>query len=326
MNSFEYASPNDVESAVGLLGDRFGEVEILAGGTDLVTSLKQGLVAPKRLVSLKAIPGLRGIEASGNSVRVGAMTPLADVLDDATVKKEFPALVQAIQSIGSPQIINMGTIGGDLCQRPRCWYYRQGFGLLGQMEGKSLIPNGDNRYHAIFGNAGPAYFVNPSLLAPALIALGATLEIAGPESKSRQVAVAEFFRTPRTADERENVLAPNELITQITIPVKGLVNAGYEVRPRQGLDWPLVAAAVSLPSKNGGTAEIVLGHVAPIPWRVPKAAAVLAGRVPDEELATRAGDAAAEGATPLSGNAYKVRLVKTAVKRAILAAAEKMRA
>ena len=194
------------------------------------------------------------------------------------------------------------------------------------IDGKSLIPEGDNRYHAIFDNEGPAYFVNPSSLAPALIALGATLEIAGPNSKTRQVAVAEFFRKPRTADERENVLAPNEVVTQITIPAKGLANATYEVRPRQGLDWPLVAAAVSLPRNGSGKAEIVLGHVAPVPWRVPKAAAVLAGGVPDEELATRAADAAAEGATPLSDNAYKVRLVKTAVKRAILAAAEKMRA
>jgi xanthine dehydrogenase YagS FAD-binding subunit len=326
MKSFEYASPSDVESAIGLLGERFGEVEILAGGTDLVTSLKQGLVAPKRLVSLKSIRGLNGIEASGNIVQIGTMTPLVDVFENETVRKEFPSLTQAIEGIGSPQIINTGTVGGDLCQRPRCWYYRQGFGLLGQLDGKSLVPDGDNRYHAIFDNAGPAYFVNPSSLAPALIALGATLEISGPKSKTRQVAVAEFFRKPGTADERENVLAPNEIITQVTIPARGLANATYEVRPRQGLDWPLVAAAVALPRNNSGNAEIVLGHVAPVPWRVPEAAEVLADRVPDEALASRAADAAAEGATPLSGNAYKVRLVKTAVKRAILAAAEKMRA
>jgi xanthine dehydrogenase YagS FAD-binding subunit len=323
MKSFEYASPSDVEGAVGLLGDSFGEVEILAGGTDLVTSLKQGLVAPKRLVSLKAIGDLKGIEVSGNSVRIGATTPLADVVENAKIRDEFPAIVQAIEGIGSPQIINMGTIGGDLCQRPRCWYYRQGFGLLGQLDGKSIIPEGDNRYHAIFDNGGPAYFVNPSSLAPALIALAASLEIAGPNSKTRTIAVAEFFRKPQSADERENVLAPNELITQVKIPLIGLANAIYEVRPRQGLDWPLVSAAVGLTRNNG---EIVLGHVAPVPWRVPKAAAVLSGRIPDEELATRAADVAAEGATPLSGNAYKVRLVKTAVKRAILAAAEKMRA
>src|SRR5215471_201022 len=135
MKSFEYASPTDLDAAIGLLDSKPGEVEILAGGTDLVTSLKQGLTSPKRLVSLKAIPSLEGI--------------------------------------GSPQIINMGTIGGDLCQRPRCWYYRQGFGLLGQLDGKSLIPDGDNRYHAIFANDGPAYFVSASVLGPPLVALGA---------------------------------------------------------------------------------------------------------------------------------------------------------
>src|SRR5262245_35113093 len=324
MNSFEYASPSDLDTAISLLGTRFGEVEILAGGTDLVTSLKQNIVSPKRLVSLKAIPSLKGIDTSGNATRIGAMTSLADVLDHSGIRKDFPSLVQAIEGIGSPQIISMGTIGGDLCQRPRCWYYRQGFGLLGQLDGKSLIPDGDNRYHAIFGNQGPAYFVSPSVLAPPLVALGATLDIVGPNSKTRQVPVLEFFRIPRTNEQRENVLAANEVITRITIPTQGLANATYEVRPRQGLDWPLVSASVALPRTAGSAkAEIVLGHVAPTPWRVPNAAALLDGKTPDEGLAIRAADAAAEGAKPLSGNAYKVRLVKTAVKRAILAAAGK---
>jgi xanthine dehydrogenase YagS FAD-binding subunit len=324
MNSFEYASPTDLESAIGLLEDRAGAVEILAGGTDLVTSLKQGITSPKRLVSLKKVSNLRGIDTSGNMVRVGAMTPLVDILEHAEIHKVFPSIIQAIEGIGSPQIINMGTIGGDLCQRPRCWYYRQGFGLLGQLDGNSLIPDGDNRYHAIFGNEGPAYFVSPSVLAPPLIALGATLEIAGPNSKPRQVAAADFFRVPRTAEEREIVLAPNEVLTQISIPATGLANATYEIRQRQGLDWPLVTASVTMPRKFGsGKAEIVLGHVAPVPWRVPQAAALLNGQTPDGELAARVGETAAAGAKPLSKNAYKVRLVKTAVKRAILAAAAK---
>jgi xanthine dehydrogenase YagS FAD-binding subunit len=324
MNSFEYASPTDLEGAIGLLEDRAGEVEILAGGTDLVTSLKQGLASPKRLVSLKKVSSLWGIDTSANVVRIGAMTPLADVLEHSEVRKEFPSIVQAIEGIGSLQIINMGTIGGDLCQRPRCWYYRQGFGLLGQLDGNSLIPDGDNRYHAIFGNEGPAYFVSPSVLAPPLIALGATLDIAGPNSKTRQVPAADFFRIPRTAEEREIVLAPNEVLTQISIPASGLANATYEIRQRQGLDWPLVTASVAMPRKSGsGKAEIVLGHVAPVPWRVPKAAALLNGQMPDDELAEHVAETAAEGAKPLSKNAYKVRLVKTAVKRAVLAAAEK---
>jgi xanthine dehydrogenase YagS FAD-binding subunit len=323
MNSFEYANPTDLESALGLLSSRFGETEVLAGGTDLVTSLKQGLVSPKRLVNLKGISSLKGIEAKGGVLQVGATTPLADVLEHDRIRKEFPAIIQAIEGIGSPQIIAMGTVAGDLCQRPRCWYYRQGFGLLGQQDGKSLIPQGDNRYHAIFGNAGPAYFVNPSVIAPPLIALGATLEIVGPNGKTRQVPVAEFFRIPGSADERENVLAANEVITRISIPLKNLANATYEVKQRQGLDWPLVAASVAWPKSADGKAEIVLGHVAPKPWRVPEAAALLDGKTPDEQLAARAGEAAAQGAKPLSKNAYKVQLVKTAVKRAILAAAEK---
>ncbi len=162
---------------------QFGETEILAGGTDLVTSLKQGLVAPKRLVNLKGIASLNGIEATGDTVRIGATTPLADVLENARIRKEFPAIIQAIEGIGSPQIINMGTIAGDLCQRPRCWYYRQGFGLLGELGGKSLIPDGDNRYHAIFGNEGPAYFVCPSVVSPAAHRAGRDVGCCRPQFK-----------------------------------------------------------------------------------------------------------------------------------------------
>jgi xanthine dehydrogenase YagS FAD-binding subunit len=325
MNSFEYASPTDLEGAIGLLGSSFGEAEILAGGTDLVTSLKQGIVSPKRLVSLKAIAQLKGIEAGADAVHIGAMTPLVDVLEHAAIKKSFPAITTAIEGIGSPQIIAMGTAGGDLCQRPRCWYYRQGFGLFGQLDGRSLIPNGDNRYHAILGNSGPAYFVSPSSLGPPLVALGATIDIAGPKGKNRQIPVAEFFRIPGGSDERENVLAANEVVTRISIPLRGLASATYEIRQREGLDWPLVTASVAFARGAGrgkGQAEIVLGHVAPMPWRVPEAAALLTGKAVDSELAARAASAAVHSARPLSKNAYKVRLVQTAVKRAILAAAE----
>ncbi len=323
MNSFEYASPTDLESAIGLLGSRWGETEILAGGTDLVTSLKQVIVSPKRLVSLKGIKELRGIETSGDRVQIGAMTPLADVLENESVRKAFPAITAAIEGIGSPQIIAMGTVGGDLCQRPRCWYYRQGFGLLGQLDGESLIPGGDNRYHAIFGNSGPAFFVSASSLGPPLIALGATIEITGPKGKTRTVAAAEFFRTPKSANEHENVLAANEVLTQISIPSRSTANATYEIRQREGLDWPLVTASVALPRKaGGGRAEVVLGHVAPTPRRVPEAAALLNGKSADEALAMKVAEAAVHSARPLSKNAYKIRLVKTAVKRAILAAAE----
>ncbi|MCL4190295.1 MAG: FAD binding domain-containing protein [Thermoguttaceae bacterium] len=327
MNPFQYASPLKLEDAVGLLGDRWGEAEVLAGGTDLVTSLKQEIVAPKRVISLKGVAGLAGIEVSAEEVKIGAMTTLAEIAEDAEMRKHFPSITHAIEGIGSPQIINMATLGGNLCQRPRCWYFRQGFGLLGQQDGKPLIPEGDNRYHAIFGNQGPAYFVNPSSLAPALVALGATLSIAGPGGQTRQLEVAKFYRVPQRADEREYGLQSNEVVTQVTIPLAGLVNATYKVRERCGLDWPLVTASVAIddPAKVG-RASVVLGFVAPTPWPVPRAAEVLQGKRLDEALAAQVGEVASQGATPLSRNAYKVPLVRAAVKRALLIAAGLMEA
>ncbi len=324
MNPFQYARPASLEDAVSLLSQRSGETELLAGGADLITSLKQGIVAPKRVVSLKAVEGLRAVAVSAEQVEVGAMTTLAEISEHEAIARHFPSLVQAIKEIASPQVLSVATLGGNLCQRPRCWYFRQGYGLLGGHHGKSLIPEGDNRYHAVFGNQGPAYFVSPSSLAPALIALEATATIAGPGGRTRRLAVAEFYRIPQGPGQRESVLKPNEIVTGVSIPVSGLANATYEVRQRSGADWPLVTASVAFSSENASAvrrAKVVLGHVAPTPWPADKAAAVLEGKRVDDALATRAGEAAAEGATPLSKNGYKVQLIKTAVRRAILVAA-----
>jgi xanthine dehydrogenase YagS FAD-binding subunit len=321
MKPFEYACPDRLEDAVALLSDQWGEIALLGGGTDLITSLKQGIAAPRRVVSLKAVADLKGIELTDTEARIGAMTSLAEISEHADLNKHFPSLVHAVQSIGSPQIINMGTLGGNLCQRPRCWYFRQGFGLLGQLDGKPLVPEGDNRYHAVFGNQGPAYFVSPSSLAPALIALGATLAIGG-GGGTRKLKLADFYRIPKGADEREYDLRPSEVVTQITLPLSGLANATYKVRQREGLDWPLVTASVAFESGSAASgASVVLGHVAPIPWPSAKAASVLEGKRVDQALAAAAGKAATEGATPLSKNAYKIPLIETAVRRAILIAA-----
>ena len=187
MNSFEYAAPTSLAEATALLSENPGEVEILAGGTDLVTSLKQQIAAPKRLVSLRNISDLKGIKSGAKSVRIGAMTTLAELIAHPDVNRHFPALVAAVKGIGSAQVTNVGTVGGDLCQRPRCWYYRNGYGFLGQEGETSLVRNGDNRYHAIFGNAGPVLLVNPSSLAPALIALDATVTLVGPKGGKREV-------------------------------------------------------------------------------------------------------------------------------------------
>ena len=323
MKSFEYVAPKTLKDATALLADSWGKTEILAGGTDLVSSLKQGITAPSRLVSLKNITGLKGIKVEKSGLRIGATTPLAELSAHSAVKEHFPALVTAASNIGSPQVLSVGTVGGELCQRPRCWYFRNGYGLFGNQADSSLVRQGDNRYHAIFGNEGHALFVNPSSLAPALIALGATITVEGPKGKSRQIPAAEFFQTPKTESERETALHPNEILTEVLVPIKGLKNATYDVRHRHGFDWPYVTAAVAYQAKGGtvSNASVVLGHVAPVPWPVPDAGKALNGATVDETSAAKCGEAAIKGAKPLSGNAYKTQLVKTAVKRAVLAAA-----
>ena len=213
-------------------------------------------------------------------------------------------------------------VGGDLCQRPRCWYFRNGLGLLAQQGGTSLVREGENRYHAIFATDGPALFVSASSLGPALVALGAELTVAGPGGKTRTVPAGEFFRAPKTDMERETALQPNEILTEISIPNRELKNATYEIRHRGGLDWPYVTASVAFGGRGeNNEARVVLGHVAATPWPAASAGRVLTGGRVDEALAARCGEAATEGAKPLSQNAYKVQMVKAAVKRAVLAAA-----
>jgi xanthine dehydrogenase YagS FAD-binding subunit len=324
MEAFEYARPASGKEAVALLGPSFAESEILAGGTDLISLMKNYVVTPKRLVSIKGIEEFAGIHESANGISIGAMTSLQELLDNKTIASDYAGLHQAAAGVASPQLRNMGTVGGDLCQRPRCWYFRNGFGLLARdAKGNALVPGGDNRYHAILGNAGPAYFVNASSLAPALIALGAHVRIYG-ASGWREVPLASFFRTPVTDKERENILQPKDILGEVVIPAvsKGLRTATYEVREREALDWPLAVASVALRIAGGKvtSARIVLGHVAPVPWPARDAERELAGRTITEDTAAEAGQAAVQGAKPLSGNKYKVQLARVCVKRALLAA------
>jgi len=322
MKSFEYAAPKTLKEATELLSANWGETEILAGGTDLVTSLKQHIVSPNRVVSLRNISDLKGIEIEAKAVRIGAMTTLGELAENKSIKTQFPSLVTAAQGVGSPQLMSVGTIGGDLCQRPRCWYFRNGLGTTAK-DRTSLVRDGDNRYHAIFATDGPVLFVSAPSLGPALVALDATIILVGPKERKRKISAAEFFRTPKNENERETALKPNEILAEIEIPLRGLRNGTYEVRHRHGLDWPYVSASVAFESQAGVAAgvRVVLGHVAPIPWMAAAAAKTLNGAKVDENSAARCGEAATQGAKPLSGNGYKVQLVKAAVKRAVLAAA-----
>ncbi|HZN11063.1 MAG TPA: xanthine dehydrogenase family protein subunit M [Blastocatellia bacterium] len=325
MRSFEYASPTTKDQAVALLEGAWGGVEVLAGGSDLLSLMKDDVAQPKRVVNLKAIKELEGISFSrGAGLRLGALVTLDQLTENAQVRQHYPVLQEAAGEAASPQIRNLATLGGNLCQRPRCWYFRAGYGLLAKGEnGESLVPQGDNRYHAILGNEGPAYFVHPSTIAPVLIVLQAKVHTHGPKGP-RQIPAAEFFRVPKSESERENVLQPNEIVTEITVPAPGSVKAAaYEVRHREVFDWPLATAAVAL-TLDGRTvraARIVLGHVAPVPWPAPEAEQALVGKAITEETALAAAEAAVAKAKALSRNGYKIQLARVAVKRAILQAA-----
>ena len=323
MEAFEYASPKTVQEAARLLGSTWGGTEILAGGTDLISAMKDRITTPKRVVSLKNVKGLDRIEYNGRSgLRIGALATIRQLLDDKTAQQQYPGLVQAADGIRGEQMRHMGTVGGELLQRPRDWYFRNGYGLLAQHEGKSLIPDGQNVYAAILGNSGPAYFVNPSSLAPILIALNAKVTLHGP-SGQREVELSKFYKTPQSEDEREYVIQPNEILTEIIVPpAAGAKTATYEIREKEGLDWPLVAAAVALQMDGDSvkSARVVLGHVAPVPWPSPEAEQALRGKSLSEDVAESAGKAAVSNARPLSQNGYKVQLARVAVKRALMRA------
>lgn len=323
MKNFEYASPTTEAEVLAHLRDWPGETELIAGGTDLVGLLQKMVITPKRVVNLLDVPNFRDVEQlDGGVVSIGATVTL-DVLLVHPYLNPYPALRHAIDGIASLQIQCQGTLGGEIFQRPQCWYFRDNRGLLGA--GGKMVEQGDNRYHAIFGNQGAAKFVSASRLAPALIALGAQARVIGPaDADEKFVAVESLFRVPRHEGERENTLLPGQLVTHFLLPAaEGIANAAYEVRHGEGPDYPLAAAAAALKVEAGVVqdAKIVLGHVAPMPWVSADAAAALRGWTVDANLAEAAGAAAVAGATPLSNNEYKVQLAKVAVKRAILRAA-----
>ncbi len=328
MKNFTYYRPTTVEQAVSLLGKEWGKAEMLAGGTDLLDLQKEYVARPDAVVSLGSLGSLGGIHVGEKQppvITIGAGTKLSEIAADATLKQYCSALTTAAGEVGGPQIRNMGTLGGNLCQRNRCWYFRdEKVVCLLKGSDKCYALDGENRYHAVFTKGHKCVIVNPSTLAPALIALGATAEIQGPAGKKRTVKLADFFQAPASATEREHVLAPNEILLSVKIEAQaGGKSASYEVRQKQSYDWPLVQAAVAFTLKGDQVSgvKIVLGHVAPTPVVASDAASKIEGKAITEETAQAAGEAAALGANPLSQNAYKVKLIAVAVKRALLTAA-----
>jgi len=323
MRAFEYASPTSTKQAVSLLGATWGNVEVLAGGTDLLALMKDDIVHPKRLINIKEIRELRGVASGPQGLSIGALSTLGDLADNVNIVKDYPALAYALNEAASPQIRNMATLGGNLCQRPRCWYFRSGLGLLPKdKSGKDLVASGENRYHAILGNDGLAKFVSPSSIAPVLIAYGAKVSLLGPKGK-RVFPLDKFFVIPKDESEREHDLKADEILNEVVLPpATGLKVAHYEIRQKDAFDWPLAVSAVAL-KMSGSTvqlARVVVGYVAPTPWISDEAGQAITGKSVSEETAKAAADAALQGAKPLSQNAYKIQLARVAVKRAILKA------
>jgi xanthine dehydrogenase YagS FAD-binding subunit len=323
MKNFEYAAPRNEEQLLSLLSTEPGHTELLAGGTDLVGLMKKMVIQPERVVNLMEVESLRqlGPDEEGN-LWIGATVHLDELLSIPYLEN-YPAIVQAIRGMNSMQLQAQGTIGGDICVRPRCWFFRNGHGLLAQ--GGKLATEGDNRHHAILGNDGAAKFVSGSRIAPALIALDAYMRIIGPNVDEEQIIpVADFYRIPRHERERETILESGQVVTHFILPpVQQGCNATYEVRHGEGADYPLAAAAASLEfdGRVVRKARVVMGQVAPVPWISEEAEAALVGRPVTPQTADEAGQAAVSRAQPLSHNGYKVQLAKTAVKRAILLAA-----
>ena len=327
MKSFTLANPTTIEQAIELLGRRAepgarGRVQLFAGGQDLLTEMKEHLAEPDVLVNLKGIGGLAGIELDGSgALAIGALATIAALEEHEGIRARHRVLAEAAASIASPQIRSVGTLGGNLCQRPRCWYYRSEHAKCLKKGGSECFSySGLNKYNAILGG-GPSYIVHPSDLAPALVALDAEATLRGAAGE-RTVPLEKFFTLPAEGSVlRENVLAGDEILARVRVPAPaaGTRSTYLKFKERGSFDFALASVALSLVLEGGkvARARVVLGGVAPIPWRAKDAEAALVGKGLDEDAFKAAGEGAVRGAEPLEHNAYKVPLVKGLVFRAL---------
>ena len=325
MKAFDLIHPQTVKEATRLLaqGGGLDAIRPMGGGQDLLGTMKDYILSPATVVDLKRIPGLDKITADAKGLRLGALVTITEVEEHPIIRAQYPMLAEAAQSIATIQIRNVGTVGGNLCQRPRCWYYRNERIVCLKKGGTKCYAapdSAENKYNAILGG-GPSYIVHPSDLAPALLCLNAVLTVAGPNGRSRQLPLAEFFTLPGAGDvTHENVLKPGELVTEIFVPASPLTarSTYLKFREKNSLDWALssVAMAVEMDGTTVKSARVVLGGVAPIPWRAQAAEAALIGKPLTDENIRAAALASTEGAKPLAQNGYKVPLTQTMVRRA----------
>ncbi len=318
MKNFAYVKAGSLAEAIQALGTPGAWLH--AGGTDLLGCARNEILPVEKVVSISNLNQLKGIAAQPDGgLRIGALTPLAVIAADPEVAAKYAALAQAAAAVGTPQIREQGTLGGNLCQRPRCWYFRGDFRCLKKGGGSCYAATGENQYHAIFGG-GPCFFVHPSDLAVALTALRARVSIAGPAGK-RIVPIDNFFVGPKQAVTRETVLTRGEIVTEVTVPASGGATRSLfkKAAARGSWDFALVSAALALEAGDEGirAARLVLGGVGPYPWRAGAAEKLLLGGRLDGAAAASAAEAAVAGATALRGNAYKPALVRGIVAEAL---------
>ena len=320
MNGFEFVAARDAADASGMLGEGAGSARVIAGGTDLLGELKEGVISPARLISLASVANLRGIEAGDEGARIGAMTNLSEVAAHPHMRANYAALAQAAASVATPQIRNVGTLGGNLCQRPRCWYYRSPlFDCRKKGGAECFAHNGMNKFHAIFGGAiCPA--VHPSDTAVALAALDAEIELAAADGE-RVLAAENFFAPPEVDALSENALRAGEIVAAVRLPAPaaGLRSVYLKAKERQAMDFALASVAFAVIARGDRIeqARIALGGVAPVPYRARHAEDALTGTRLQDADAAGIGRLAVQDAEPLRDNGYKVRLAAGLVARAV---------
>jgi xanthine dehydrogenase YagS FAD-binding subunit len=322
MKAVTNANPRDLAQAVALLVEARQQnrnAVVAGGGSDVLGMMKEQLIAPDVLVRLAAIRGLDRVRTEKSGVSIGGQITLDALSRDPTIRKQYTVLAEAAESVATPQIRNVGTLAGNVCQRPWCWYYRNGFHCFKNGGNVCYSAAGENQFHAIFGG-GPSFIVHPSDTAPALVALDATLTIVGPQ-RERKVPAAEFFALPTVNPSRENVLKDDEVLASVSLPAArhNVRSLYHKVLDREAWTHAVVSAAVVMEMDKDvcRSARVVLGGVAPIPWRLPEVERMLAGQPITEALAARAGEAAVAGARALQHNAYKIPLTRAMVARTI---------
>lgn len=321
MKEFKLALPQSLDQVTSLLSTEKKGFALMAGGTDLLDELKSMIILPEIVIDLKSIPGLATIRTDKNFVSIGTMTTVAQLADSPVIQANYPGLVEAALSLATPQLRNVGTVGGNLCQRPRCWYYRDPDTICRKKGGSRCFAyRGRNKYHAVIGG-GICYIVHPSDLAPMLIALDADVTIMGPEGEKNVIKLEDFFALPQKNVREENILEPYQVLSEIRIPLpkNGTKSTYHKFKERGTWDFAVVSTAVSS-IISGGICEdinIVCGGLAPIPWRLRKAEEFIRGKKVTEDVVRQGALEDMAGANPLEDNGYKVDLVGAVLYTAI---------